>query len=560
MSRDQRKHDLHRTLVHEGFERDRAEAGKFRYVGKLRAAGHSVSVAITFPDLEFTRLPSATLLEPEEQAPNVVAHLWLSGDLCFARNEDYVLDRYNVGGTVLLCLKLAQMGIERALTHKKFEDEIANEFPQHWQGAEFYYDLSSKGIARAKIHTVPRDSTDSCLLLADNESVLKRLVTDARERRRIIDASASAVVLTTATRLTFKRDYRQPRTLADFFAWLASVCSHDRQKLLREISRPHPKTAALFINAPNGCVGITVAPSSPVLKAAQRSEGLARLLDAHASKTPVERYSGARIDLKHIFSRNMNNQEPILGKNIALVGCGTIGSHLAKLLLQSGAGHGGGTLLLLDNQMLQPGNVGRHFLGTRSIGEYKASALRAELVRLFSDANIVPITADAVHYFDHLRGYDLVIDATGEEALSFSINDYFVRLRSKGKAPDVLHVYLFGNGAAAQSLLVKSFDYACLKCQKPDAGGRRYNDPLRAEAKAVLTPAACGEGLYIRYGVAAPIMAAALALQVVLDWNTGNAAPLLRTIRIDPGATIEIKNKNPAYSKSCPACHEFHNK
>src|SRR5260221_13616128 len=114
MSRDERAHDLRRTLVAKGFERDRSTTGAYRYVGSLDVIGRRISVSLTFQDLEFTRLPTATLLNPEAEAPAVVAHLDASGDLCFARNEDLVLDRYNVGGTVLQCLKLAARGIERA--------------------------------------------------------------------------------------------------------------------------------------------------------------------------------------------------------------------------------------------------------------------------------------------------------------------------------------------------------------------------------------------------------------------------------------------------------------
>jgi hypothetical protein len=190
----------------------------------------------------------------------------------------------------------------------------------------------------------------------------------------------------------------------------------------------------------------------------------------------------------------------------------------------------------------------------------KATALQSELKRLFPDAGIHGVPSDAVRYLDNLRSYELVIDATGEEALSFSINDYFVRLRAAGNAPDVLHVHLFGNGVAAQAILVNSFDHACLKCQKPKPDGKWHNTPLRTGVEATPTPAACGEGLFIAYGVAAPAMAAALALQLALDWNNGAPAPLLRTVRIDPNATVEVKNKSPLPTEGCPACGQYRDK
>src|SRR5262245_16707469 len=112
MSRDQRSHDLRRTLVSRGFRRDRTAINQHRYVGALHAAGRDISVAITFEDLEFVRLPVVTLLNPHKEAPNVVAHLRASGNLCFARDEDYVLNRYDVSGAAVQCLVLAERGIE----------------------------------------------------------------------------------------------------------------------------------------------------------------------------------------------------------------------------------------------------------------------------------------------------------------------------------------------------------------------------------------------------------------------------------------------------------------
>ncbi len=255
--------------------------------------------------MEFTRLPKVTLLHPEQEAPNAVAHLSWSGELCFARNEDIVLDRYDVGGTALQCLELARRGIERALTHKNVQDEIANEFPQHWLGVPFLYDVAARKSVRAKLFTVPRSGDSAVLLLTDRIAVLKRLVLDPKERQRIESSSVAAFVLSAPANLTFKRDFRQPDTLKAFLDWLESECPGKRKAVLEELARPHPKSpAVIFVNAPNGCVGIAVNPPAVTLKSAQRREGLLQLLDAQSARTQLIRYSGERFDLSHVFSRN----------------------------------------------------------------------------------------------------------------------------------------------------------------------------------------------------------------------------------------------------------------
>lgn len=552
----QRARDLFRTLAHKGFRRDRSRRGTHRFTGRLSVIGREVGVSIEFRDLEFTRLPKLKLLNPDDEAPQVVAHLEASGALCFARNEDLILDRYNVGGTALLCLELARRGLERALTHKRLQGEIAQEFRQHWLGETFYYDIAGTEHARAKLYSVPRDGSLALFFLADADEKLKRLVQGEADRKRIAGSSRPAFAFHSDNELTLMPGFRQPRTLEEFLAWLETMVPGGTDRAIEELSAGFPGVPVpLFVKAENGCVGISVGARVAVLKGAQRREGFRRIARTNAGKVEVERHGGARIDLTSIFGRNMNKQSPLTGRRIALIGCGTIGSHLAKFLVQSGAGHEGGTLLLLDNQSFEPGNVGRHYLGTARVGEWKAEAMRQELLRQFAEAHVLAVRADAEGYLANLTGYDLVVDATGEEALSAAVNHRFVARRREGEsAPAIVHVWLYGNGAAGQALLVDGLQFACFKCLKPDHNGQWRFNPLKSGTAVEQTAAACGEAQYIAYGVAAPAMAAALGLQLVLDWNSGSPGPRLRTVRVEKEDTVEIKNRNPKPSDRCPAC------
>lgn len=552
----ERARDLFRTLAHKGFRRDRSQTGTYRFTGELSAVGREVGVAIEFRDLEFTRLPKLTLLNPDGEAPEVVAHLEASGALCFARNEDLVLDRYDVGGTALMCVELACRGLERALTHKRLQGEIAQEFPQHWLGQRFYYDVAGTLNARAKLYSVPRDGSPALLFLADAEEKLKRLVLGKEARGRIAGSSRPAFVFHSGNELTFMPRFRQPRTLEEFLTWLETMVPGGTERAIRELSAGFPGAPPLlFVTAENGCVGISVSANAAALRGAQRREGFARIARASAGRIEVERYSGGRIDLPAIFGRNMHGQSPLSGRRIALIGCGTIGSHLAKFLVQSGAGHDGGVLLVVDNQSFEPGNVGRHYLGTARIGEWKAEAVKQELQRQFAEAHIRAVRADAEEMLANLATYELVVDAAGEEALSLALNHGFVaRRREEERTPDVIHVWLFGNGAAGQALLVDGPQFACFKCLKPDHNGQWRFNPLKPGATVEHTAAACGEAQYIAYGVAAPAMAAALGLQLVLDWNTGTPGARLRTVRVEKKATVEVKDRNPQPSDRCPAC------
>lgn len=548
-----RRKELHRALITNGFKPDRSETSGFRYTGAVVAGGRSVSIAITFWDLEFTRLPTVDLLKIGQEAQNVVAHLRLSGDFCFARNEDIVLDRYNVAETVLQCIQLATQALERVLTQKKrLLQEIATEFPQHWQGKSVLVDLPRNHSGRAMLYAFSRTSGTTCSLLTAKPTGLRRF--GIANVQAVADAGAIACILPTSNTLTFDAESRPPKTLEEFLVWIERSGIGNRRSVLQELARPYPEVAAFFINASNGCVGISIDTGSKVLRAAQRSSGLVRLLAGISHETKVQRYSGQRVDSQFLLTRNLNNKSPLVRKRIAVIGCGTIGSHLAKFLVQSGAGYEDGTLMLVDNQEMEPGNIGRHYLGLPSIGLPKAMALRAELLRSYPDANIHCQHAEAIGYLGNIASYDLVIDATGEEALSFALNDHLVRLRAKQLSPALLRIWLIGNGDAAQALLVDGFDFACLKCLRPDQEQPWRHSPMRSVNEATITAAACGEGAYIAYGVAAPVIAAALALELAMDWNHGDPAPRLRTLCINNSTTIAVKNKNATRAENCPAC------
>lgn len=71
-----------------------------------------------------------------------------------------------------------------------------------------------------------------------------------------------------------------------------------------------------------------------------------------------------------------------------LIGCGSLGSHLARALCDSGYGN----LTLVDNDILSVGNIARHACGFESVGLAKAKALKTVLER--SNPNVACAARD----------------------------------------------------------------------------------------------------------------------------------------------------------------------
>lgn len=105
-----------------------------------------------------------------------------------------------------------------------------------------------------------------------------------------------------------------------------------------------------------------------------------------------------------------------LGKvEVALFGCGAVGSHLGLVLAKCGLGH----LRLFDGGILRPGNVVRHALSTRSVGRSKVEGLAFEVRQAapWTECEVLPGNVhDARMLAEIARGADLMVDTTGSAA------------------------------------------------------------------------------------------------------------------------------------------------
>jgi len=261
-----------------------------------------------------------------------------------------------------------------------------------------------------------------------------------------------------------------------------------------------------------------------------------------------------RADIDELARRNFDGAPPLAAKRIALIGCGTIGSLLARPLVQSGAGYQA-PFLLADSDSLSPGNVGRHALGVRYLGRNKAEALAEDLGLSFPDAQIDITARDARTILSSLSTYDLVIDATGNVHFSQALNAHAVKHRKGGSFPPVLYAMIFGNGIAVQTFLDSGKEgAACFKCLKPIHHEDWRFSPLRAGIETATAVRPCGYGSFAPFGVEASATVAALALQHALDVLRGTPGPSLRTRILDSEQGRSREDKSIPQSAKCPVC------
>lgn len=532
------------TLVARGFTFVRPPAV---YRGPIRVHGSEAIVEIEIPDASFARLPSIRLLDRSKLPIIQLAHLVTDGFICY-HDGGLPLDLYDPGGSVLRVLEEAVAALERSFgggAAVEFERELAS----YWRGTHIYIAIpraATPSIARGELMTLSGGADSG--LVAVPKGAWSDTLKEPRFPTTLISVTAN--LRHTAT--------FPPDSLESILSYLA-----DQESLPNGWQDAVIDAAAaeeyLFVSAPNAIVGWK--PTFPASVEIQRRgsgfrpSSFRKFVMRNPTQLGLQRVIGRQVDLTFCVTRNLAVRPNLIGKRVALVGCGTIGGYLARMLAQAGAGCGA-PLLLYDTDAFSPGNLGRHELGFADLGRSKASALAEHLKRFHPAVEVDPRHADATADWSTLEGVSLIVDATGEPNVASSLNSQFLGSVRNGHELALLHTFVFGNGVAAQSFLNLKDGLACYRCLQTGFGGQWRYSPMKDPSAELETIAArCGEGGYAPFSVDAPIAAAALALRAALDWVEGLPGKRLRTTIVDHVAgRNRLDWTSPERLKSCPAC------
>lgn len=560
MNRTKARQQIAEALKQWGFKRDWTHPAHLRFRGKLDPSGLNIPVSIEVPDLDFVNIPVIRIDPGGIKTNNQVPHLSGADDqLCYLDPRSTVLDRYNPGGTILRCIARAEKVLGDAV-RGKLNDDFANEYANYWSMTALLVDLPPNANGEAEIFWVSlsRDDENGIPILT-RKNKLARSFKDAHERARGKGSKPSSElcwVVTVDRQLGLDPNLSvPPRNLAKLITFMKAAGA--AESIVDAAIRDGVGLSRwVAIRAQNAfCLARIIIPqrfnTQEFMKS--RRHNLPQSLKAVATEVPLERWRGVPIDADFLYGRNLGDLKSLAGKKVALIGCGTIGGFLALQLAQSGAGSKAGRLVLFDDQTLTSSNLGRHLLGLPYLGQNKAKGC-ADLIRMqlpFLDIEARPV--DIQKHFKTLDEFDLIIDATGEEALSLALNEFAVGKRPN--FPPIVYSWIVGNGGAAQAMLCDGPDHACYKCSKPDLSKQPRVRVMRQDAGSELRRmGACGDGLFAPFPVSASMAAAALALDLVLAWNNGKPGSLLRTRMLDPAQSIAAKDTTLAPSAACPAC------
>lgn len=540
-----------------GFKASGIQGGIRSFDGHLECKGGPIKVRLAIADWDFLTYPSIKVLEHIEALPALSPHVYSGGNLCYFASGSVVLDRYDAAESIAQCLDQAQLLLERVRGDPEYRrDDVQGEFLQHWAFGE------SHAVIPVLFGTV--DPTNKCsnywLATVKDESYF--LISDSeREVEAFVNALGGEPPRATQCPCwLFKTEVlpavpiTMPSTVEELFTWLRAWDQrlyHQVQTVLeREPEYLKFSMTTFAVHTPLGWLGFGF-DLHPVhrLGAAKRPKLYKQFLHRRGGVQKINRLAITRFGPDFVHSRNLTFSD-LKGKRIVLVGCGAIGSHVAPGLVRLGAGTGTGRLDLIDHDRMAPANLGRHVLGYPSLFKHKTQALADELLRQFPFASVVAHTHE-VRRHSGLFDADLVIDATGEEAVSELING--MRLDTETETP-VLHVRIRGNGEAVQTYWAQSRTLGCFRCllQTNHKNYREERYPLLKEEPQRKQLGCAG---FTPYAVNAPMSAAALCMEVIVDWlRAGRANPTFRTRSMANANVYAVKDQDVRALKACPAC------
>jgi len=532
------------TLKSKGFVE--VGPGPADYEGTVSVHGKPIGIRLEIVDTAFTVMPTVTLLNRSELAYEVLAHIATGSTVCYSSAVGLPVDIYRPGQAILRVLEDVSSTLELSAKGRGTQ-EIADEFQSYWRG-----ELEVRAfVGPATSSTFENLTTFFAFKSGEVQFIGLGHTTDLPGYEASLPRQARLLHLNDNLKPHAK--FIVPSTLAELKAWYEIQPAHSIitwEKCLAILCR----RKRFFIAATNCFIGFEIDFPKDILEGVRtkkiREQALPRILTGR-SQTKIERYGCIWSGAGSATLRNLAGSKSLRDLKVAIIGAGTIGSHLAKFLVQSGAGVNH-ELKIFDSQTLAIGNIGRHLLGFSDVGRPKALAVATELRRFHPNIKVKGYPLDALNEWDDLIGMDIVLDATGDWNVQNAINHRFMHDIDRPKY--LVHSWIVMNGAAAQAFINANDEYSCFRCLKPDFDKPWRFNAISPDHPLNIHPASCDEGAYIPFSVDASAIAAALANKAALDIANGNLSPRLRTVQIDFDRSQVVKPVSPQPSEHCPAC------
>lgn len=170
-----------------------------------------------------------------------------------------------------------------------------------------------------------------------------------------------------------------------------------------------------------------------------------------------------------------DNLQRLSEARVGVIGLGSGGSFVALSLAMSGVGH----LALIDDDVLEEGNVVRHAADLRYVGQNKAVAV-ADLIKYRAPKATVDVREGRIEdHMDVLDALDIVVVAVDGEQVKYIINEALLARRITA-----VYAGVYERGEGGDVVIIRPYDGPCYACwsQELRAG---FQQPVPGEDGAL---------------------------------------------------------------------------
>lgn len=569
------------TLAQEGFKIVSGIQPAFE--GMIREGGYDFEIIIRDINPSFESLPNVYLKEIPDKLTGLLPHVERNHKLCYLDTLGVFLDPFYPQRTTYVILDAIRNTLKKVSDPEQNQTDFAGEFHSYWHADTKCFLTTNEPKAESCIYEhkgLNGKPTKEIVFTSGGEQRYHW----CELRNAQYDGFAfndTAIIEMDENPFIEVEKLWPPQNISDLLNWLKRVHPRVERKALLAllgIAKEYSAPKLIFQTQFGGPFGVSV-KFSPSIKtmlgryrvnkrkgkkslSPKQMSTIRKILCAPTSSQSFFRLEINDVSERFVYERNLKTPS-LKNRHIALIGCGTVGGFAASLLQKAGAGTGNkGQLDLYDDDILKPGNLGRHLLGANYLYESKSDATRDLILQNTSTpVNIQSYSKLSSAQLDIIKEYDLVIDLTGNECFSNLLANKLVELRLGRKtAPKLLYAWIDANGYASRALLDDGSG-ACYRCLKiPDesreSGALKERYPLfsshKVEEELSVIAHRCGES-YIPFSAGISNAAAGMVQQVALDSFSDN--PGFRFRHESHSKKInKTQDSNPTRIKSCPCC------
>jgi molybdopterin/thiamine biosynthesis adenylyltransferase len=440
----------------------KGEGVTFAVEGYITVGGNDVVLRVGVDDLFPQSLPKVYLNDPDMLG--FIPHVGPGGSICYADTEGIILNTEYPVSLLNDAVTCAAQVLEEGITGTNRVD-FMDEFMVYWGRLSPSKLILSFVRPEERVRRVYAyyDSDGNCSwIAADDSSVCSFFNYDLSPMKSLTQRSAIYIPLEKAAPITPPEPDKQ-WTIDEVRGIVKSNVSDQNLREMQRLCKKAKIEELVVLGLPRSSGEFTLVG----LLFHQVTGG--HPLIGGTAKDPPEPVLILRCDPQYLWPRGGGDVN-LYTVNVMVVGCGSVGGHIALALARTGIGK----LTLVDYDKMELENIFRHILGRDGLGAFKTKALKAQIERKYPFVEVSTCEQDIRQIVNceltKLNMFDLVLFATGNPTTELHFNKL---LHGMEKGPLALFSWVEPYGIGGHAFLTRPGTSGCLQCLYEPADDRQ---------------------------------------------------------------------------------------